>query len=171
MLRIAASRTARPAGAMLAQTRVSATTLARTQVVTRRFASTDNHNKDEKEPEFEEEGFGSPWWKYTLGAIGVLFLMGKYDDYIEESGQVHPLTKFYASIMTDKYANKKVFKEYQQEVARVAEFNILQWEEYNSDTVRAFDNSVYQKRTSHWGTPVGSEVDMSAAEARMPVRD
>ncbi|KAJ1788610.1 hypothetical protein LPJ62_002800, partial [Coemansia sp. RSA 2167] len=88
-----------------------------------------------------------------------------------ESGRVHPLTKFYASIMTDKEANKRVFSEYQKEVAKVAEFNVLQWEEYNSDVVRAFDNAVYYKRTALWGTPVGTEVDMTNAKDRMPVRD
>ncbi|KAJ2280197.1 hypothetical protein GGH19_002348 [Coemansia sp. RSA 1807] len=162
MLRIVASRTARPA----------AVTLARTQVVARRFASSESENHhDEKEPEFEEEGFNSPWWKYSLCGLGALILMGKYNDYIEESGRVHPLTKFYASIMTDKEANKRVFSEYQKEVAKVAEFNVLQWEEYNSDVVRAFDNAVYYKRTALWGTPVGTEVDMTNAKDRMPVRD
>ncbi|KAJ2848168.1 hypothetical protein IWW36_003457 [Coemansia brasiliensis] len=160
MFRIAAIRTARPA----------VLSLARPQIAARRFASTESHH-DEKEPEFEEEGFNSPMWKYSLGAVGVLFLMGKYDDYIEKSGRVHPLTKFYASIMTDKEANRRVFTEYQQEVAKYAEFNILQWEEYNSDVVRAFDNSVYYKRTANWGTPVGTHVDMSVAKDRMPVKE
>ncbi|KAJ2302030.1 hypothetical protein IWW55_003616 [Coemansia sp. RSA 2706] len=150
------------------------TRLAQTPAAARRFASSDSRpasQPDEKEPEFEEEGFNSPMWKYSLGAIGLMFLMGKYDDYVEQSGRVHPLTKFYASIMSDKEANRRVFTAYQQEVAKVAEFNIFQWEEYNSDVVRALDNAVYYKRSANWGTPVGSQVDMSGAHGRTPVRE
>ncbi|KAJ1720375.1 hypothetical protein LPJ61_006171 [Coemansia biformis] len=96
--------------------------------------------------------------------------MGKYNDYIEESGRVHPLTLFYASIMTDKEANKRIFSEYQKEVAKMAEYNILKWEN-NRDTAKSLNDAVYHKRTAKWGRPVGTEVDMSVAKHRTPVRD
>lgn len=126
------------------------------QALPRRFASQNSHpSKNEEVHKFEDEGFKSPWWKYTLGAIGIFYLMGKYDDYLEKNGRVHPLTKFYASIMTDKVANRRIFTEYQKEVAKMAEFNILQWEE-KREQVTSMEDVGYQVRTAKWGAPVGS---------------
>ncbi|KAJ2779789.1 hypothetical protein H4R18_003817 [Coemansia javaensis] len=141
----------------------------------RRLASTGgdkdhHHHHHDAEPKFEEENFGAPIWKYALGAVGALYLMGKYNDHVEASGQVHPLTKFYASIMTDKEENRRVFSEYQRDVALEAEYTMLMSEEHR-DTSQAFDDAVYYKRTSPWGRAVGTDVDMSNARRRMPVKD
>ncbi|KAJ2009488.1 hypothetical protein GGI04_000398 [Coemansia thaxteri] len=150
--------------------------LAQAQGAARRFASHDSnhhddgHKADSHQQVFEEEGFKSPLWKYTGGAIGVLFLIGMYDDYVERSGRVHPLTLFYASIMTDKAANRRIFSEYQAEVAKQAEFNILQWED-KLDRPTSMDAAVYYKRGAKWGTAVGTSVDMSAAERRTPIKE
>ncbi|KAJ1962187.1 hypothetical protein GGI12_002797 [Dipsacomyces acuminosporus] len=162
MLRTAATRVARP----------TATRLAHAQIAARRFASNDSHHehKGEEQHVFEEEGFNSPLWKYSIGAIGALYLISKYDAYVEESGRVHPLTKFFASIMTDKEENKRIFSDYQKAVAKRAEFNILQWEE-KRDTVTSMDTAVYYKRSANWGTAVGTEVDMSAAKRRTPIKE
>ncbi|KAJ2489695.1 hypothetical protein IWW37_003752 [Coemansia sp. RSA 2050] len=147
--------------------------LARSQLPTRRFASQNSHHdehKSEETPEFEEENFGSPMWKYTIGVIGILYLIGMYDDHIEKSGRVHPMTKFYASIMTDRVENRRIFSEYQKDVARIAEFNILQWEE-KPDVVGSMSTAEYYKRGAKWGTPVGIQVDMSGAKHRTPIKE
>ncbi|KAJ2720940.1 hypothetical protein GGI07_004290 [Coemansia sp. Benny D115] len=153
---------------------------ATSTAVARRHSSHDSHNHGhehdhghkaaEEHHVFEEEGFNSPWWKYSIGAIGVLYLMSKYDDYIERSGKVHPLTKFYASIMTDRAENRRIFSEYQKDVAKVAEYNILQWEE-KATTAGAMESAVYYKRQAKWGSPVGTSVDMSSASHRTPVKE
>ncbi|KAI8319636.1 hypothetical protein GQ54DRAFT_329550 [Martensiomyces pterosporus] len=162
MLRATATKALRPASMRLAQAQIAA----------RRFASSDSHgeHKSEEHHVFEEEGFSSPLWKYSIGAIGAFYLISKYDAYVEESGRVHPVTKFFASIMTDKEENKRIFSEYQKEVAKRAEFNILQWEE-KKDTVSSLDTAVYYKRTAKWGTAVGTEVDMSGAKHRTPIKE
>ncbi|KAJ1663120.1 hypothetical protein IW140_005329 [Coemansia sp. RSA 1813] len=163
MFRSTAARSIRPTVSRLAQTQTAA----------RRFASSENNSHHDKNKEeeyvFDEENFSSPMWKYSLGVIGVLFLMGRYDDYIEKSGRVHPLTKFYASIMSDEAENRDRFREHSKEVAKQAEFNILQWEE-KRNVESVLDDVVYYKRTAEWGTPVGTSVDMSAAEDRSPIR-
>ncbi|KAJ2746338.1 hypothetical protein GGI20_001460 [Coemansia sp. BCRC 34301] len=155
--------------------RAPAARLAQSQLPTRRFASHDSndHHDEHKANEhhvFEEEGFNSPLWKYSIGAIGVLYLIGKYDDYIERSGRVHPLTMFYASIMTDKAKNRQVFSEYQKAVAKEAEFNILQWEE-KPDMAGSMNSAEYYKRGAKWGTPVGTQVDMTGAKHRTPIKE
>ncbi|KAJ2333971.1 hypothetical protein GGI00_002075 [Coemansia sp. RSA 2681] len=155
--------------------RVPAVRLSQSQLPTRRFASHDSHDhhdghKAEEHHVFEEEGFNSPLWKYTIGAIGVFYLVGKYDDYIEKSERVHPLTMFYASIMTDKVKNRLIFSEYQKEVAKVAEFNILQWEE-KPDMVASMTTAEYYKRGAKWGTALGTQVDMSGAQHRTPIKE
>ncbi|KAJ2775122.1 hypothetical protein IWQ56_000236 [Coemansia nantahalensis] len=174
MLRTTATRAVRTAAAAhLARAQTAAP-----RHIAQRFASTDNHHHHdghhdahgEEQPVFDEEDFSSPVWKYALGSIGVIYLMGKYNDYIEESGRVHPLTLFYASIMTDKEANKRIFSAYQKDVARLAEYTMLKGESHR-ETARALDDAVYYKRTARWGHPVGTEVDMSHAKHRMPVRD
>ncbi|KAJ1827150.1 hypothetical protein LPJ56_001817 [Coemansia sp. RSA 2599] len=109
-------------------------------------------------------------WKYTLGAIGGCYLISKYDDYVEKSGRVHPLTKFYASIMTDKVENRRVFSEYQKDVAKRAEFNILHWEE-KRHIARSMDTASYNKREAKWGTPVGAEVDMPGAKKHASIKE
>ncbi|KAJ2701492.1 hypothetical protein FB645_004638 [Coemansia sp. IMI 203386] len=167
MLRTAATKAARPA-----TTRVA---MAQTQVVARRHSSHDSHDHHnehgaQEHQTFEEEGFNSPMWKYTLGAIGGCYLISKYDDYVEKSGKVHPLTKFYASIMTDKAENRRVFSEYQKDVAKKAEFNILHWEE-KRHIARAMDSAAYYKRDAKWGTPVGAQVDMSDAKKQTPIKE
>ncbi|KAJ2812778.1 hypothetical protein H4S07_001158 [Coemansia furcata] len=164
MLRLAAARTIRAPICRLTQGQIPA----------RRLASHDSHHQDEHKSEeptvFEEEDFSSPMWKYTIGGIGILYLISKYDDYIEKSGRVHPLTMFYASIMTDKVKNRLIFSEYQKEVAKIAEFNILQWEE-KPDMVASMTTAEYYKRGAKWGTPVGIQVDMSGAKHRTPIKE
>ncbi|KAJ2021936.1 hypothetical protein IWW39_004967 [Coemansia spiralis] len=147
--------------------------LAQSQLPARRFASQNGFHdkpKPEETPEFDEENFSSPMWKYTIGVIGVLYLIGLYDDHIEKSGRVHPMTKFYASIMTDRVENRRIFSEYQKDVAKAAEFNILQWEE-KPDQVGSMDTAIYHKRGAKWGTPVGIQVDMSGAKDRTPIKE
>ncbi|KAJ2808019.1 hypothetical protein H4R20_001039 [Coemansia guatemalensis] len=166
MLRLAATRKFKPV--------VSAARLIQAQPAARRFVSSnshgngahDNEHHDEKQPEFEEEGFNSPLWKYSIGAIGVLYLISVYDDYIERSGRVHPLTMFYASIMTDKVKNRQIFSEYQQEVARVAEYNILAWEDDLIDAESAPIEVPYFRQTAKWGKPVGSNVSVDVPEGK-----
>ncbi|KAJ1907224.1 hypothetical protein LPJ81_000895 [Coemansia sp. IMI 209127] len=161
MFRIIATRSLRPTVSRLAQTQTAA----------RRFASSENSNQleskekhaKEEEHVFEEENFGSPLWKYSLGIIGILYLMGMYDDYIEKSGRVHPMTMFYASILNDGVEDRKLYKEHMKEVAKQAEFNILQWEE-KRDLVSTLDSAVYFKRTAEWGTPIGTSVDVTAGK-------
>ncbi|KAJ2078274.1 hypothetical protein H4R24_004582 [Coemansia sp. RSA 988] len=166
MLRLATTRGFKPV--------VSAARLLQTQPVARRFASSDNHGSgvhdkehhSEKQPEFEEEGFNSPLWKYSIGAIGVLYLVSVYDDYIERSGRVHPLTMFYASIMTDKVKNRQIFSEYQKEVARVAEYNVLAWEDDLIDAESAPIEVPYFRHAAKWGNPVGANVKVDVPEAK-----
>ncbi|KAJ2614106.1 hypothetical protein H4S08_001884 [Coemansia sp. RSA 1365] len=166
MLRLASTRRFKPI--------VSAARLAQAQPVIRRFASSDSHGSEahgnehhsEKQPEFEEEGFNSPLWKYSIGAIGVVYLMGVYNDYIERSGRVHPLTMFYASIMTDKVKNRQIFSEYQKEVARVAEYNILAWEDDLIDAESAPIEVPYFRHTAKWGRPVGGNVNVEVPKAK-----
>ncbi|KAJ2777873.1 hypothetical protein GGI15_004367 [Coemansia interrupta] len=166
MLRIAATKTARSATTRMALTQTSA----------RRHSSHDSHDHHsehgsaQEHHTFEEEGFNSPLWKYSIGAIGAFYLIGKYDDYVEKSGRVHPLTKLYASIMTDKADNRRIFSEYQAEVAKKAEFNILQWEE-KRHFAGAMDTATYHKRSAKWGVPVGTEVDMSGAKNSTPIKE
>ncbi|KAJ2043237.1 hypothetical protein GGI03_006186 [Coemansia sp. RSA 2337] len=167
MLGLLAARSIRAPVIRLAQGRLSA----------RRFASNDSHHDDdhhhkaeEENYVFEEEDFSNPLWKYAIGGIGLFYLIGKYDDYIEKSGRVHPMTMFYASIMTDKAENRRIFTEYQKEVAKVAEFNILQWEE-KPDMVASMNTAEYYKRGAKWGTPIGIQVDMSGAKHRTPIKE
>ncbi|KAJ2554163.1 hypothetical protein EV175_002682 [Coemansia sp. RSA 1933] len=177
MFRIAAARSLRP----------TVPRLAHAQTAARRFASSEgsNHLEQKKEKEevvvkaeakeevvaakaeekeeewvFEEENFGSPLWKYALGVIGFLYLLGQYDDYVERSGRVHPMTKFYSKIMSNIDEDREFFREHLKKVARQAEFNMLQWEE-KRDLKSTLDSAVYFKRTAEWGTPVGSSVNVS----------
>ncbi|KAJ1939073.1 hypothetical protein FBU59_004242 [Linderina macrospora] len=146
-------------------------TAARLASAPRRFASTESHHEEHKsDSQTADEGFTSPVWKYTLGAIAGLYVVSKYDDYVEKSGRVHPITKLIASSMPDPVANKQTFKEYQQDVAKRAEFNILQWEE-KAQEVSSMDTVIYQKRQATWGTPVGTKVDMSAVGHRTNIRE
>ncbi|KAJ1901467.1 hypothetical protein LPJ66_000749 [Kickxella alabastrina] len=163
MLRITATKAIRPATIRAA--------LTQTQVVARRQSSHDSHDHHaEEHHKFEEENFSSPLWKYSLGAIGVFYLIGKYDDYIEQSGRVHPMTRLYSTIMTDKVENRRIFSEYQKDVAKAAEFNIMQWEEKRI-LAGSMDNAVYYKRSAKWGAPVGTQIDMEAAKGRTPVKE
>ncbi|KAJ2076719.1 hypothetical protein GGI09_008359, partial [Coemansia sp. S100] len=59
---------------------------------------------------------------------------------------------------------------YQKEVAKVAEFNILQWEE-KPDMVASMNTAEYYKRGAKWGTPIGIQVDMSGAKHRTPIKE
>ncbi|KAJ2512727.1 hypothetical protein H4217_006730 [Coemansia sp. RSA 1939] len=173
MFRIITARSARPMTLRLAQTQTAA----------RRFASDDSnkthgaleegkHNKEEGKEEyvFEEEGFGSPIWKYTLGGLAALYLLGQYDDYIERTGRVHPLKRFFANSMNDVMRDRRVFAEHEREVAKQAEFNILQREEKRT-IESTLDEAVYFKRTANWGVPVGTSVDMSVAKDRTPIKE
>ncbi|KAI9500448.1 hypothetical protein GGI25_006183 [Coemansia spiralis] len=164
MFRITAAKAIRPAFTRLCKPQTA---------VARRFESHDSkhsESKAEKEYVFEEEGFNSPLWKYSLGAIGVLYLISIYDDHIEKSGRVHPITLFLASIMPDKVENSRMFREHEREIAKIAQFNVLQWEE-KQNILNPVRDAAYQQRTAKWGTPIGTTVDVTASKDSTPVKE